>query len=100
MSLANQGKNKEKVIGFDEAGKPQQAKEEQSVTEATPKTIDDIIQESLIPKPIQKEQVSIYLDPEVKKAFDKYGKTHGKGARSMLVNNFIKNAMKANGLLK
>jgi hypothetical protein len=110
-ALAGKGKGKDekKVIGFDEAGNT--GKQEQEYPQPTQPepvqptdhaktTLDDIIQASILPKPIQKEQVSIYLEPDVKKAFDRYGKVHGKGARSMLVNNFIKNAMKANGLLK
>lgn len=39
---------------------------------------------------IEKKQVSIYLDTDVIEAFNKFGKDHGKGAKSDIVNNFLK----------
>lgn len=39
---------------------------------------------------IEKKQVSIYLDTDVIQAFNKFGKDNGKGAKSDIVNNFLK----------
>lgn len=39
---------------------------------------------------IEKKQVSIYLDTDVIVALNKFGKQKGKGAKSDLVNNFLK----------
>lgn len=39
---------------------------------------------------IKKKQVSIYLDTDVITAFNKFGEEHGKGAKSDIVNNFLK----------
>ncbi|MDA2738408.1 hypothetical protein PDQ75_24965 [Bacillus cereus group sp. Bc015] len=53
--------------------------------------INNRINEFYTPEPkIQKKQVSIYLDTDVIQAFNKFGKDHGKGAKSDLVNNFLK----------
>lgn len=41
-------------------------------------------------KAIEKKQVSIYLDDNVIEAFNEFGKANGKGAKSDLVNNFLK----------
>lgn len=41
---------------------------------------------------IEKKQVSIYLDVDVINAFNEYGKVEGKGAKSDLVNEFLKKA--------
>lgn len=43
-------------------------------------------------KQIEKKQVSIYLDTDVIVALNKFGKQKGKGAKSDLVNNFLKQA--------
>ncbi|MDQ0976652.1 uncharacterized protein (DUF4415 family) [Neobacillus niacini] len=42
------------------------------------------------PEKIVKKQVSIYLDTDVIEAFNNFGNEHGKGAKSDLVNNFLK----------
>ena len=42
------------------------------------------------PEKIVKKQVSIYLDEDVITAFNEFGTNHGKGAKSDLVNNFLK----------
>jgi uncharacterized protein (DUF4415 family) len=42
------------------------------------------------PEKIEKKQVSIYLDEDVIEAFNEFGKANGKGAKSDLVNNFLK----------
>ncbi|AVD54649.1 hypothetical protein BEH_26190 (plasmid) [Priestia filamentosa] len=39
---------------------------------------------------VNKKQVSIYLDEDVVKAFNKFGRKEGKGAKSDLINNFLK----------
>jgi hypothetical protein len=41
-------------------------------------------------KPIKKKQVSLYLDADVLDAFNEFGKANCKGAKSDLVNNFLK----------
>ncbi|MBD8522306.1 hypothetical protein [Lysinibacillus fusiformis] len=43
-------------------------------------------------KQVEKKQVSIYLDTDVIVALNKCGKQKGKGAKSDLVNNFLKQA--------
>lgn len=42
------------------------------------------------PVKIKNKQVSIYLDEDVITALNKFGKEYGKGAKSELVNNFLK----------
>jgi hypothetical protein len=46
-----------------------------------------------------KELVGIYFEPEVKKALDKLQKAEGRGAKSELVNNITRWALKQKGLL-
>lgn len=46
------------------------------------------------PKQIKKRQISTYIDEDVARKLDKFGKEHGKGAKSELINNFLKNALK------
>jgi len=45
------------------------------------------------PEKIEKKQVSIYLDTDVIEAFNEFGKANGKGAKSDLVNNFLKQVL-------
>lgn len=40
-----------------------------------------------------KTQISVYLEPKVAKAFNSFGKKHGKGSKSELINNFLKQAL-------
>lgn len=61
----------------------------------------DVFQEFLtsitdVPKPPEKVQVTLYLEPAVAKAFDKHAKKHGKGAKSKLVNDFLKKVLQVN----
>lgn len=46
------------------------------------------------PKPMIKRQISAYIDEDVAKKLDKFGKEHGKGAKSELINNFLKSVLK------
>lgn len=46
------------------------------------------------PKPALKRQISAYIDEDVAKKLDKFGKEHGKGAKSELINNFLKSVLK------
>ncbi|OMP66330.1 hypothetical protein [Domibacillus epiphyticus] len=46
------------------------------------------------PKTIKKRQISAYIDESVAKKLDKFGKEHGKGAKSELINNFLKSVLK------
>lgn len=46
------------------------------------------------PKPVLKRQISAYIDEDVAKRLDKFGKEHGKGAKSELINNFLKSVLK------
>ncbi|MBJ7961680.1 hypothetical protein JDS77_29195 [Bacillus cereus group sp. N28] len=46
------------------------------------------------PKANKKRQISVYLDENVAKALDKFAKQHGKGAKSDLINSFLKQALK------
>jgi uncharacterized protein (DUF4415 family) len=46
------------------------------------------------PKPAVKRQISAYIDEDVAKKLDKFGKEHGKGAKSELINNFLKSVLK------
>jgi uncharacterized protein (DUF4415 family) len=41
----------------------------------------------------EKKQVSIYLDTDVIEAFNEFGKAEGKGAKSDLVNNFLRKVL-------
>ena len=70
--------------------------EEVEVAEDTPKDDFDLLIDSIIgkPKPPEKTQVSLYIEPKVAKEFDKFGKKHGKGAKSELVNRLLKKALK------
>lgn len=52
--------------------------------------VDDVLNE---PKEKPKVQISIYLDEDVAKAFDKFAKKKGKGAKSKLINTFLKKAL-------
>ncbi|OLN21465.1 hypothetical protein BTO30_14780 [Domibacillus antri] len=46
------------------------------------------------PKQVKKRQISTYIDEDVARKLDKFGKEHGKGAKSELINNFLKNVLK------
>jgi len=57
-------------------------------------TVDSIVsQVTQKPRKINKKQVSIYLDEDIAEQFDKFGKKYGKGAKSDLVNTFLRSAL-------
>lgn len=41
-------------------------------------------------KPIEKEPITIFIDSDIKKKFVAFGKKHGKGSRSELINTFLR----------
>jgi len=86
MSLVNQGKRN--APKFEDAGtvKSDKTPEELHTVDSV---LDSIIQ---APKEKPKKQISIYLDVDVAKEFDHFGKKHGKGSKSDLINNFLKKA--------
>jgi hypothetical protein len=54
-------------------------------------TLSDIINKIVEkPKKPKKIQVSFYIDEDVAKEFDKFAKRNGKGAKSELLNNFLR----------
>lgn len=54
-------------------------------------TVNDIVNQFFSkPKPKKKIQVSFYIDEDIAKEFDKFAKKNGKGAKSELINNFLK----------
>lgn len=107
MALADKGKPQAPT--FDELnGKPKTP--ETSETPAVPEgnevaaqqgseenaipTVQDILNTiKNKPKPVPKTQISIYLDKEVAIAFDKFAKRYGKGAKSDLINDFLKKTL-------
>ncbi|MDA1509615.1 hypothetical protein PDJ86_22420 [Bacillus cereus group sp. TH36-2LC] len=72
-----------------EEGKKEEIKEGTDV-ETNVGTNTNIEQFYVPVEKIEKKQVSIYLDTDVIEAFNKFGKDHGKGAKSDIVNNFLK----------
>ena len=44
--------------------------------------------------PPQRRQISVYLDVDVYRAFEKWGKKRKKGDKSALINEFLRKAMK------
>lgn len=42
------------------------------------------------PKVTKKRQISAYIDEDLIKELDKFGKKYGKGAKSELINNFLR----------
>ena len=44
-------------------------------------------------KRVEKKQVSVYLDTDVIEAFNEFGKDNGKGSRSEVINNFLKEGL-------
>lgn len=57
-------------------------------------TVDSIVsQVTQKPRKINKKQVSIYLDEDIAEQFDKFGKKYGKGAKSDLINTFLRSAL-------
>jgi uncharacterized protein (DUF4415 family) len=59
-------------------------------TEVDSKVSTNIEQFYAPEKKPEKKQVSIYLDEDVIKAFNRFGRKEGKGAKSELINNFLK----------
>ncbi|MFP5116123.1 hypothetical protein ACSU64_27835 [Bacillaceae bacterium C204] len=60
--------------------------------------IDAIINQNRTTKS-DKQMVGIYFDPDVKKALEKYQRKEGKGAKSSLLNDLARAAMKQKGFL-
>ena len=95
MSLANQGKGNRNKPTFNNAGKPNNPAVEETKDEVKVNTVDDILSSVVnVPKVKPREQISIYVDYDVKVAFEKFGRKHGKGSKSDLINNFLKQALK------
>lgn len=105
MSLAKHNKGKGKTPPkFEDQGTLEKDKVEDAPTvpatekEANSTPASDI--EALVsgvidkPKPIEKRQISVYIDEELAKEFEKFGKKHGKGAKSDLINHFLKKVFK------
>jgi uncharacterized protein (DUF4415 family) len=104
MSLAKQGKKNPKTPPKfeDQANietteeKPEISHSETEVKEqnSTPDAISELVTGVLDkPKPNPKRQISVYVDEGVAKEFEKWGKKHGKGSKSELINNFLKKAL-------
>jgi uncharacterized protein (DUF4415 family) len=68
----------------DNQNKPEVDNKEDNSIEAIVGTVTDK------PKEKPKRQISIYLDDDVAKEFERFGKKHGKGAKSDLINQFLK----------
>lgn len=103
MSLANQGKRNRNIPSFEDVGTPeiketptpQPADTKKSVVAGTnTNTNNGIDLNAILPEEtkILKKQVSIYLDLDVIEALNAFGEARGKGAKSDLVNNFLKQA--------
>lgn len=57
--------------------------------------IDDIVSSIVdTPKQPKKRQVNFYIDEDVIRELEKFNKKHGKGAKSNLVNEFLRKAFK------
>jgi uncharacterized protein (DUF4415 family) len=119
MSLARAGKKKS-VPKFEEVGnintnvdtntktkdEPEVEVKPEVVAETKVENKPEVIVENPIesiintvikkPKEKPKRQISVYLDEDVAKAFEQFGKKHGKGAKSELVNNFLRTALNVN----
>ena len=67
-----------------------------STTEAEkPLQIDDIVSTiTATRKQPKKRQVNFYIDEDVIKELEKFNKKHGKGAKSNLVNEFLRQVFK------
>lgn len=92
MSLANQGKSKP---SFEDAGiTPKESIDNNEEGIELDNSISSIV-DSVVHAPVEKpkKQISIYLDDDVSKEFDKFARKHGKGAKSDLINNFLKKAL-------
>lgn len=88
-NLANKGGSRTRQKDFPTVATPrtgQEAQDQQQVDTAGA-SLEQFYQKE---KAIEKKQVSIYLDTDVITALNKFGKANGKGAKSDLVNNFLK----------
>lgn len=88
-NLANKGGSRTRQKDFPVVATPQtQVGQDQPQVENTAgASLEQFYQKE---KAIEKKQVSIYLDTDVITALNKFGKANGKGAKSDLVNNFLK----------
>jgi uncharacterized protein (DUF4415 family) len=100
MSLAKHNKGKGKTPPkFEDQGTLKKDEEtpvpatEKEVVQKTSNSIEELVSGVIDkPKPNPKRQISVYIDEQVAKEFEKFGKKHGKGAKSDLINNFLKKA--------
>lgn len=110
--LANQGNRNHKleksVPAFEEVGTPPVVETaettESAATQETPEvktedkpevktatSVDEIFATVTDKqKPIEKEPITIFIDSDIKKKFVAFGKKHGKGSRSELINTFLR----------
>ena len=57
--------------------------------------VDDIVSTVIAPRnQPKKKQVNFYIDEDVVKELEKFNKKHGKGAKSNLVNEFLRQVFK------
>lgn len=66
-------------------------------------SIEEIINEIVTNKEkaiTKKRQIAIYLDEDVARAFDKYAKKNGKGAKSELIEKLLQSTLHKAGYLK
>lgn len=101
--LANQGNRNHKleksVPAFEEVGTPPvvettetpEVKTEDKPVVKAATSVDEIIATVTDKqKPIEKEPITIFIDSDIKKKFVAFGKKHGKGSRSELINTFLR----------
>lgn len=98
MSLANQAKRQ--APKFEDQANVEEVNQEETVQpegNEVVTSVDDIFN-AIINKPKEKpkKQISVYLDEDVAKEFEKFGKKYGKGAKSELVNTFLKSKLITN----
>lgn len=101
----NNKHNRELAITMKDVG-ADTVEEELKVSEVQPEALEEEDKETIgeldellrgitsKPKPPEKTQISVYLDPTVAKAFNKFGAKHGKGSKSELINDFLKKVLK------
>ncbi|CDQ21743.1 hypothetical protein [Halobacillus karajensis] len=72
---------------FDDVAGNGKKEEEKTESNSIDSIIAGVTEE---PKAPEKKQVSVYLEKDVAREFEKFGKREGKGKRSKLVNDFLK----------
>lgn len=64
-------------------------------------SIDDIIRKvTNKPKVNSKRQIAVYIDEDVAKAFDRYARREGKGAKSKLIEELLRPTLAKMGYMK